>query len=469
MAEHKSEPLDVTKAGDQLVSAQIPPSGGVAFGSGGGPDLPAIPTGTFRTWRKMRGNPTIALGRAVRTVPVRHAPLAVESKDDVSDDQVKMVQEFIDDFGNNVVREMMFALEFGHATFEKVFVVDSGMLKYSNIKYLIPENVTAIIDKDTGDLLGAKVNKVEVPADKLFWFVHEREGDNFLGRSIYENIREDAWFVWQQEKEKLLKLLIKISSIMPIIEYPEGRSRDANGSEQDNFDIAKNTILTMEKGAGVAMPNTYMAGLQELIKRGVNIKDFKAWTISFLETKTGHATEIISGMRHAEANMLRGMLVPERGVIEGEHGTKAEAEVHGALAVEISELLLRDVVEAINKGLIDPLLVANFGPDARGQVFIKRAGLDSSTREFFKVIFEKTIAEPMNLDVFMDLIDLDVLIDSIGLPKAAERVADRGLLGGNGQDPDVLKKAAAAIRGNGNGDIQAITAGNNSGRAPATA
>jgi len=382
------------------------------------------PPGTFETYRRMRGNPTIALARAVATMPIRMAEIGVEAKDGVPDDLTEFIQDAVLPLWPRLLRDMLLALDFGFAGFEKVWEVNGdGKLVYRKLKPLLWDT-TKIRETDDGSFAGFEQGAVKIGPEKSFLFTYDAEVGLPYGRSRHENARQ-SWSQWEHATAKEGQYVTKVSGVIPMIEYPEGKSRDDNGAEQDNFVLAKRVLDNLGRGSGVAMPNTLAQYAQDLIRSGVDITKLRAWVITFLEPRGQHGAELTGILRHKESLMLRGWLVPERAASEGQMGTKAESESHGDLAVAVAGLTLDDIIAAVNQYVIDPLLIYNVGPDAKGSVYLSTSGTSPEQTAFVRTIIQGVLTQPGNVDLFLRLIDYDALLDQAGLPKGSE-VAEAG-------------------------------------------
>ena len=258
---------------------------------------------------------------------------------------------------------------------------------------------------------------------KCFLFTYDGEAGNFYGRSRHESIRTHAWGPWTELSRKRNQYFAKVAGVVPVIEYPEGESRDAHGAVQSNFDLARAVLQNLGQGKGVAMPNIFARYAGDLARSGIDLEQLKAWHISFLETNEQHGREFTETMRHLESLMLRGWLVPERAVTEGQYGTKAEAGEHAKLALTAAELLLEDILRCVNWYLVNPLVVLNFGRRAENSVTLVRGGLDPAEQAFFRELIQKVLAAPSNVQTLWEMLDVEAMLDGVGLPRTAQKAA----------------------------------------------
>lgn len=407
---------------------------------------PAAP-GTYKTYRRMRGNPTIALARAAATAPIRITPISFTIEDNAKEEWLTFVQQQIDALWPRFIREALFALDYGWQSFEKVWepVKFGGrtLYGYRKLKMLLPEITTILEDDSNGSFAGLQQKDVALDVAESFVFSYDSEAGNPYGRSRHENIREWAWHPWTQLAEKRAQYATKVAGVIPIMRYPIGEAKDETGALKSNFDIAQAVLKHLGQGHGIAMPQELATWAEDLLAKGIDPTQLAAWTISFLETSGSHGDEITSMMRHGESLLARGWLVPERAITEGQMGTKAEAESQGELGVVIAGLVLDDIIRDANKYIVNPLLEVNFGEEAQDAVKIEPGKLDTGMKAFTRGLATAVLGNPSNVDLFMRWIDVDAFIDQAGLPKAEETIdttddlpnRDAGPAAGDGSPP----------------------------------
>lgn len=378
------------------------------------------PLGTYDTYRAMRSNPTIAIARAALFAPVKANQLSYEAKDGTPDDRVKFIQETFEPLKLRLIQDVLRAVEYGWQPFERVYGAADGRYVYSRIKALLPDDSTPIVDKETYTLLGVENCGVKLTNQQAAVVTYDQEGDDPYGRSIYENIREDAWWPWKDAAAKMCQYYTKGAGVIPIIRYPLGQQQDENGANRDNSENAASVLRTLGVGMGVAMPNTIDPAFEDMARAGADVGALMAWQISFLETRSGVGGEIEAGLRHYERLMVRGMLQPERAIIEGQFGTKADAGSHGDLGLLIATEMVNWALDRINRLFVDPLLSLNFGPDARGSVYISPSPIRDDDKEFLRNLMAAVFNA--NPDLLMAVADFDAMLDSSGIPKSAEVV-----------------------------------------------
>ena len=191
--------------------------------------------------------------------------------------------------------------------------------------------------------------------------------------------------------------------------------------------IARNLIASLQRGTGITMPVELTSWGEGLLAKGMDPTKLLAWNIDFLEARNTHGDELKAILDKFEALIIRGVLGPERSVLEGTTGTKAEAGVHGDVSLSISQDLLDQILCILNWHLVDKVLVLNYGPEAAGTVRIEAAPLMDVQRDMLREIIKAILIAPGNIDVMMGMFDLEAAMEQVGLPMlpdAAKSQAD---------------------------------------------
>lgn len=411
------EEIEKQQFGEQT-GVQVPSKAHGMMGSfgGDGTTVARPDPATFGTYREMRKVPTIALARAVAQAPIRTAEVGYEgAAEDTPKERIDFIGMEMRRIWPKLVGDMTFGIDYGFSPFENVFAVKNGLIGFDRVKSLVVDKTTIVIDRETGQFAGFRQGRVELSRAKSFLYTHDKEADNYYGRSRFENIRETAYTTWKELSKRHQQFAKKIASIIPVLHYPEGESEDENGSVESNFELAKKAIFKMMQGDGIVIPNEFARWAEDL-GRTTNPEKLRAWIFDFLEVKGNHLGPLVDSMRYQDSLMFRGILVPERTAIEGQLGTKAEAGAHGAIAIIIADLTLREMLAAVNEQLIDCLLLLNWGAEAMGSVRARTIGLDPLTQAFFGRLVEKLLSLPDLALQINNFTDFDAILREVGLP-----------------------------------------------------
>lgn len=155
------------------------------------------------TYQQMRHDPQLKAVLSAYTLPIRRATWAI----DPAGARDEVVQVVADDLGLPIlgeedgpgpsrrrgvrwadhVRMALLSLVFGHMPFELRYEIRDGLARLVNLGERMPQSITELVLNDDGtlkyavqDLASAK----PIPADRLVWYAHEREGSAWTGQSV---------------------------------------------------------------------------------------------------------------------------------------------------------------------------------------------------------------------------------------------------------------------------------------------
>lgn len=394
---------------------------------GGVPDFGRPPEGTFSTYRRMRANPTIALARAVANAPIKAANWSYkvdESRPTAANAEgmLKLIQDTLAPLRAALVKNLLFARDYGFQGFEKVVEARGGAWVYSDFKPLLPDLTLPLVGARSGRVMGLRNGSADLtnPLEYLLWTYNGEGGDPY-GEPDMERCR-DAWHMETQTYRRMGQYVTKVAGVIPMVQYPMGESQDESGQMVDNQVLASKVLTNLSSGAGVTMPATVHEWAQDLIRAGVPVQDLMAWQIKFIEAGQQHGADFDVILRKFDALMVRGWLVPERAITEGAHGTKAESETQADLVLVIAQEIMDDIIALVNRCVVDPLLVVNFGPDAAGAVQVEAEPIVDEARALVRELVKTVLTNPVNLDIALATLDFDAMLDQSGLPKIAATV-----------------------------------------------
>lgn len=382
----------------------------------------SLSRGSYATYRSMSHDPTIALARAMAKMPVKGAAHSFEADDGVQDAVVEVVQTAVDGIWFDSVDALLWSLEYGWKSAEIIWE-NRGALVPDRIKPLSVDTTRILIDSDTGTMLGVMQGLAELRWGKYIYLGNEVEDQDYYGVSRHENVRELVWGPWKDLMNRMGVYFEKGAGVIPVVRYPQGDGTDENNSPKARFEQAQHIINQLSAAKGVCIPLEVVEWIQDALRSGAKMDQVSSWAIEFLEAKAGHGTEFMESARYYDSLKMRGWLVPERAALEGQMGTKAEAETHGDVAVGLAEDLHARVCRAMNRQVVDPILSYNFGPSMRGRVRIKPAPMVDESKQLIREIVTALLTNPQSLDVLRGTLDLDSMYDQVGVPKA-ERVID---------------------------------------------
>jgi len=407
----------VPQAGE-LTAAQTVVGGIPSSSAGGLPGFLPAASGTYQTYRQISAHPTNALVRGIVAAPiVANSWRWKKCRLNVPDEWVNFAQQVLGPLRQSLVRDALRALEFGWAAFEKIWKIQNGRRVLARLKPLLWDCTEILID-DHGNPAGVLNRPPGMPpviltTGKYFLYSYDGEAANPYGRSRHENIRQ-AWSESEQIRQRLAQYMKKVSGIVVQLHYPEGTSRDAAGAERPNQWLGQQVLDAVTAGRSVMFPNGFASSSD--LRMAYELAGKSPWQLSTLEAQgADHAPGMKLVLEYYDALIFRGWLRPERTGLESRHGSKADAETHTDTATLDSELIDRDIADAVTRGVVDELLVLNFGQRARGAVAIEPAPIEADGLGVLRGVLTSLLAK--NDAEASSRIDVAVLLDQLSVPR----------------------------------------------------
>jgi len=195
-----------------------------------------------------------------------------------------------------------------------------------------------------------------------------------------------VWGQWCATQKKLETFQSKAAGVLPIVTYPEGDGVDKSGAPEPNWRKADAVLTSLGRAAGIAVPNRLAPWAEDVIRGGGDVKELMAWKVQFLEAAAGHGAEFIAVLSYDDKLLVRGMLAPERAILEGQYGTKAEAETHGDVGISVADQTLHEIVSQINDQGVNDVLRTNFGEGQVGKVYLKASPIIDEAKSMIRDI-----------------------------------------------------------------------------------
>jgi len=236
-------------------------SSGITFGSVGRlqqqeylPDL--IGPAAYRIYERMRrSDPKIVGLRRALDLPILRAHWdIVPSEDD--NPRAEEIADFVEENLFNhidlpwpqMLAEILLYQDFGFAPFEKVWEIEDGKVYLKRLGYLPPHTVQEIyvVDRKVKsiDQFSNSKGLVNIPGDKLVWFVNRKEGDNYRGipmlRSFYR-----PWFNKERAEILLLVMAERMGGWLKFITPDGATPADVSAAKQIGNDFRINETMYM--------------------------------------------------------------------------------------------------------------------------------------------------------------------------------------------------------------------------------
>jgi hypothetical protein len=320
-------------------------------------------------------------------------------------------------------------MEWGWSPFEKIFKVKDQSWVIEEYKPLLQSMSTLVVDKQSGEIVGLKQDAfnnnqaTEIDRAKLFYSGYNVRGQNWYGRPVYKTVEATA-NNYATTQAAACKYDAKVAGSHWLVKYPTGVSGWKGAKKVDNFTIAHEILAGLVASGGVVIPQTVRAEIDQLNDPNENKAQ---WDISILSDSGSTAAAFGDRSNYMDKLKVRAFGWPERAILEGQFGTKAEAETHGDFALFNVEIKHGRIVEEINKQDVDQLMWWNYGEASVGTVILTVSPLSDSRKAILKEIFMQIIGDPGGLAMNIDMFDMQQFRDILQIPtdpNATETIPD---------------------------------------------
>jgi hypothetical protein len=373
----------------------------------------------------MRKHPRIAHARAQVMSPIIANAWGWETREGTPDAWVDMVRDMFEPQRMDIVENALFALDYGHAAFEKVWEVRDGIYWLAKNKPLSVDTSHILVDKATGEFAGIRYGSGDEWLDrrKSWLFPYGGEAGELYGQSRLENLRETAWRDWLDCATQLYKLAEKASGIIPVVKTPAGTFKDSAGNNVTWKSNAETAINALRNARGVWFPT--LAVPENRTPDNIALAKISLIDIDVLDLgDQGPAiTAILSRMRHDEELMFAGYLRSPRTGMDATGGnSQADAVQHTDTDTTDPELVAAKIAMACARQAVDDVLAINKGEKARGAVWPVPAKMRDVNREVHLKILDAILADPMLRPAYIAQLDNDAMTTQFNIPKAAGKM-----------------------------------------------
>jgi len=375
----------------------------------------------YRKVRLMRKHPTVKLARALAIAPLLASQWSIESKDGAPPDGKDFIHDCVMPLRMHLLKTSLYGcVDFGWQPYEKVFKLNelgafAGKIVPAKVKPLLQDKTKILVDPANGSfagLLNETAIKVELGIPESLLVNFDVEGTNWYGTSDMEAV-EGPYDEWNITNTANVRYDKKIAGAHWVIHYPPGKS-PFNGVDTDNYEIARNLLVTLETSGSFVVPRTLQNFVDDLNK------DQPAWIIELKSTYPTSGAAFIERLNYIDKLLVRAFGLPERAVLEGQFGTKAEAEAHADFAITNMELRHQIMVQQYNWHLVNQLLRLNYGPETENTVWIAVAPITDLALQYLRKIYEVFLSNIEGFAQEADSIDMAALRDKLGIPTISD-------------------------------------------------
>lgn len=382
-------------------------------------DKPPKTSGKFYTKvREMRNDATVSLCRELVAAPILTAAWSIDSNDAAPPDAKDIIDGCIQPFRLHLLKTSFYGcLDFGWQPYEKVFEHDemTGKLLPKKLKPLLQDKTDIQIDPSNGSFMGFKQDEILLDLDNSLLVNIDVEGTDWYGQPKMKSV-EGAYDNWVICNNANVRYDAKIAGAHWIIHYPKG-STTINGLQKDNFTIATELLGQLQSSGSFVVPKF----IEQFVGDANDAAGSDtAWKIELLSAMPTSNVAFIDRLKYLDAMKARGLGLPERAALEGQFGTKAEAEAHADFAISNMELRHQMMVQHYNWHLINQILRLNWGPQYENTVWISVAPITDMALQYIRKIYEAVINNADGFAAESLKLDMDAMRDRLSLPTMSQ-------------------------------------------------
>jgi hypothetical protein len=206
----------------------------------------------------------------------------------------------------------------------------------------------------------------------------------------------------------------------------------------------------MESSGKIAVPMKLLQQMDSLNLQQID-ENKMAWKIELISVSGTSESSFVGRQRYLDGLKSRALGFPERAVLEGQYGTKAEAEAHADFAIDNMQMFLTESVDQLNKWPVRFLLEVNHGQDFVGHVKLVAAPLTDVRRSQLRSLYMRYFDSPQGQAEESDAVDFDTIREELSIPTRVERrpMSDAADAAGKGDmepspDPGAVDLPAAS-------------------------
>lgn len=376
--------------------------------------------------RTLRRDPTISMMRDIVLAPVVHTEWTIIEGEDAPEGAKDFIEKVIFPLRLDFLQRSFFGcIDFGWMPFEKVMEEKDGEVIFTQFKALLQDYTWILAYVDTGKFagvintpidFGVQLDETLLNEQESMNINFEVEGTDWYGLSIFEDLK-DTDDNWEDANDSAKRYNSKVAGAHWVVYFPVGESQ-FNGTLTDNQDIAINVINTLESNGAVAVPDDIMEFIDS-----VDNETRGKWRVELLSDSSNTQTTFTDRQKYLDTLKVRAFGIPERSVLEGQFGTKAEAEVHADMGLATIDTKHRQVVRQLNEQAVRQLMRINYGEEVQDTVKIMVAPLVDSRFAVLKESFRLLMQSPNTIDDIMPKLNLRAMMEELSLPALSDEEA----------------------------------------------
>lgn len=380
---------------------------------------------TYSCIRELRNDPTVQLARWAVLAPIIHTPWTYVSENGkATPEMLKDVEQNLSPLRDFFLQQAVFGtLDFGWQPFETVVIPEDGRIQIDNFKALLQDYTSILVYLNTGEFAGfvneplaLRPNSAQIiPLEYSLCTNFSVEGTDWYGYSVFKSL-QNVLTSWNNVEQTANRYDQKIAGASWVVWYPVGRTL-YNGKYEDNAFIARQVLNRLESSGGVAIPDEIQEFLDNEGDEDSVSKETKGkWRVEIMSADSSTQQSFIDRQKYLDALKMRAFGHTERSVLEGSHGTKAEADVHADVSISIVDSKHRLICNQLTTGPVYQFMEWNYGKKYRKAVTVKPAPLVDAQFNLVKDIYRLILQTPETLYKEVERMDLNAIRTELNIP-----------------------------------------------------
>jgi hypothetical protein len=381
----------------------------------------------YKRIREMRKHPTVSLVRNLSISVMAQTPWSVDAMDDAPEGAKEFVEEHFLPLQDHIMSTALCGTyDFGWQPYEKIFKfnIDKLQIEPGRLKALLQDQTDIVVQTSTGKFAGFKQFMTFLDLPNVLLINWQVEGTYHYGEGTMPAIAQ-AYSRWLVTDDSNVRFDRKVSGSHWVVHYPVG-STPMQGRNIDNFLIANSMLTALEGSGSIVVPNDLQKHVTDLNAASNDT----SWKIELLTADSSAQVGFQARLTYLDSLLVRAGGFPERAILEGQYGTKAEAEAHADFAVSLMDWRVRQILNQINWYYVNQLLILNYGAEAANKIKLKAAPIADDKIAMVKQVYLAGLQNPATGPAEFANIDMAAMRDQIGLPSMEHPIGTNGAMGG---------------------------------------
>jgi hypothetical protein len=306
---------------------------------------------SIQTYGKMRNDPQLTAVLNAYVLPLMQAPKHI----DPAGCRSEVVAMVADDLGLPILgtqtkpgparrrgidfddhfRVALLNLVFGHMAFAQRYEIVDGRARLAELAERMPSTITDILLDDSGKMTGILQygERSPIPIKNLVWYVHNREGAAYQGRSMLRSAY-GAWLIKHEMWRVLATSSRRFGMGVPNVEAPVG----ATGEQIEQATLLATAARSGEQ-AGAGLPHGFKFNLTGI---------------------TGSVPDTLAFIRYLDSQMAQMALASVLNLDASPNGSRALGDTFVNLMLTSLNAIGREM-QTVLTGLVTQMVDYNFG------------------------------------------------------------------------------------------------------------